>query len=236
MKTRTLALAICLFAAACVETQTPQPETTPLGLDLSVVDKHEISGTFATPATTISFHAAEVQNNVITVQFRLGDRSLDFELDFDDGFATFNAQLAKFNEADIATLGLLAAELETAFPGDHTTRTAAAQSLVQQAAFMAIAPANVSLRSIERLVTKSITCLASCSCSNQYIGNGYWRQAGKSSSCTGGSGNGCKGRCGVGCGSNGSGYYTHDCARHDYGLASWTAAFDDYSWGWNCSC
>ena len=83
----------------------------------------------------------------------------------------------------------------------------------------------------------------SCSCGTQNIGSGYYRQAGRGCGCNGGSGNGCKGRCGQGCGITsspgcvGSTAYTQDCAKHDYGLGSFAAASDDYSFASNnCSC
>jgi hypothetical protein len=82
----------------------------------------------------------------------------------------------------------------------------------------------------------------SCTCGSQNIG-GYYRQAGRGCGCTGGSGQGCKGRCGQGCGITstpacvGTTAYTQDCAKHDYGLGSFSAASDDYSFaGNNCSC
>jgi len=82
----------------------------------------------------------------------------------------------------------------------------------------------------------------SCTCGTQYIGSGYYRQAGRGCGCNGGN-TGCKGRCGQGCGITstpqcvGTTAYTQDCAKHDYGLGTFEAASDDYSFASNnCSC
>ncbi|RMH42950.1 MAG: hypothetical protein D6689_06580 [Deltaproteobacteria bacterium] len=238
--TRIAPLALCsLLVAACAADVAP-PETAPPpateGLELTSVSPDEIAGRFVTPDRTVDLYAAQVTEDEVMVQLSVGDRSLVFENDYREGVSRLDAQLAALDDADLHALIQAAEAIERAFPGDHTTRSRVEQMLVQQAAFAAMAPVDVPIARVETYAARSITCLSTCSCTVQYIGNGYWRQAGKSWSCTGGYGNGCKGRCGIGCGSDMSGYYTHDCARHDYNLESWTAAFDDYSWGWACSC
>jgi len=237
MKIRSLAIAACLtFAtAACTGEVTAPEESAPQGLDLARLSGDDIAGTFATADRVVSFRSTETQEGFVSVSFQIDDRSLVFDLDYGAGSGDFQADLASLDDADLHAMIGLARELELAFPGDHTTRTLAAQALAQQAGFVSMAPVDEPLVSFEILAERSITCI-SCACQTQYIGNGYYRQAGKGSWCTGGSGNGCKGRCGSGCGTNGGGYYTRDCALHDYGLGSWTAAADDWSFGWNCSC
>jgi hypothetical protein len=76
-------------------------------------------------------------------------------------------------------------------------------------------------------------------CGSKNLGNGQYRTCGKGCGCRGGTGNGCKGRCGQGCGGTssprcrGNTAYTKDCGRHDWGIGSWGAASDDFSFASN---
>jgi hypothetical protein len=127
-------------------------------------------------------------------------------------------------------------------PTDDPQRTRVEDVAMRQTSFMQIVPVGELLTGYEFVSERGWTHL-SCTCGNQYIGSGYYRQAGRGCGCTGGSGGGCKGRCGQGCGITstppcvGTTAYTQDCAKHDYGLGSFAAASDDYSFASNnCSC
>jgi hypothetical protein len=123
-----------------------------------------------------------------------------------------------------------------------TQRTRVEEAAMRQTSFMQIVPVGEVLTPYQYVSERGWTHI-SCGCGNQYIGSGYYRQAGMGCSCNGGSGNGCKGRCGQGCGITstpacvGTTAYTQDCAKHDYGLGTFEAASDDYSFASNnCSC
>jgi hypothetical protein len=234
--TTATAAAPLLFMLACMSDATPTPapvETSPDGLTIARHDTERVEGTYVLGASRVSFVANMIQEERADVLLTIGSKSVHVDIDYKSGFATHDANGAIFTAHDVALLETAAIALEEYMP-TRPARTRVEDAVTQQLSFMAIAPTFIPLDKFDIAQDRSIVCIR-CACQNQYIGSGYYRQAGQGWGCTGGSGNGCKGHCGASCSSNLSGNYTQDCAKHDYGLGSWAAASDDYSFG-GCWC
>jgi hypothetical protein len=189
----------------------------------------------------LAFSVVETADRQLSVTFDFGDLVIKTELDNLRGIGSFDGNGPAFTERHQKAILALYRELPAIVPKDDQARTRVEDTLLRQTSYVATARVGEVLPAISATNNQSITYL-SCSCSWQGLGNGYAQWAGVGDGCTGNGGNGCKGRCGVGCGwdntywSWGSGSYTQDCGRHDYGWAPWSDAFDDYSWGsYNCA-
>lgn len=234
--TTATAAAPLLFMLACMSDTAPPPapaETTREGLTIGHHDSERVEGMYVLGTSRVSFVAFMIQEQRADVLLTIGSKSVHVDIDYKSGFATHDANGGIFNSHDVALVETAAIALEDYMP-TRQERTRVEDAVTQQLSLMAVAPSDVPLDKFDIAQDRAIVCIG-CACSNQYIGSGYYRQAGQGWSCTGGSGNGCKGRCGAGCSSNLSGNYTQDCAKHDYGLGSWAAASDDYTFG-GCWC
>jgi hypothetical protein len=179
--------------------------------------------------------------NVVEVTYDFGDPVIAFRIDYNQGEGQFMPNGTPLDAAQARLITPLLEGISQAVPEEDSGRSRVENAAVRQTSFMQIVPVGEPL-SAYRFVSEFGWKHISCSCGQQNIG-GYTRQAGRGCSCNGGSGNGCKGRCGQGCGINstpkcvGTTAYTQDCAKHDYGLGSFAAASDDYSFASNnCSC
>jgi hypothetical protein len=205
----------------------------PEGISVVSEAPNAYAGIYTKDGATLSFSANEIAAGVLNVRFDVAGKVLTYDIDYNRGVADFNAGDAALEPADTAHITELAKILDSTMP-ERTSRTRVQDALVRQSALLAVAPRQLNLPAFQFVNDHSIICIR-CACQNQYIGSGYYRQAGQGWGCTGGSGNGCKGHCGAGCASDLSGNYTQDCAKHDYGLGSFAAASDDYTFG-GCWC
>jgi len=222
----------CTNEAAVVEAE---------GFQLLKHDATTLEATYRTGGASVRALVVEHAPNEVEVTYDFGDPVISFQLDYNQGIGHFVPGGSPLDAAQSALLTPLLNELSNVVQPDGQ-RTRVENAVVRQTSLMQIVPVGETL-SPYQFVSERGWVHISCSCAYKYIGDGYYRTAGKGCSCTGGSGNGCKGRCGQGCGitstpqCTGSTAYTQDCAKHDYGLGSWSSASDDYSFaGNNCSC
>ncbi len=226
-----------LFMVACFTEPTPAPapvDPSREGLTITQHDTERVEGVFVLGTSRVTFVSTMVQDQRADVIIEIGSKRVHVDIDYMVGFAQHDAGGNTFTADEIALIETAAIAVDQYMPVG-SGRTRAEDAVTQQLALMAIAPIDIALEKLDITQSRGWVCLASCSCTNQYIGSGYYRQAGRGNSCTGGSGNGCKGRCGAGCSSDLSGNYTQDCAKHDYGLGSFASASDDYTFA-NCWC
>ena len=239
MRTLWLCVVTMVLAVGCSNEQA-SPVQEAEGFALLQHDETTLEATYRSGGATVRALFVETSQNVVDVTYDFGDPVIGFHLDYNQGVGDF---MPSGNALDAAQSQLVTSLLEgltDAVP--ETERTRVEEAAIRQTSFMQIVPVGELLTGHE-FVSERGWVHISCTCGNQYIGSGYYRQAGRGCGCTGGSGQGCKGRCGQGCGGTstprcvGTTAYTQDCAKHDYGLGSFSAASDDYSFaGNNCSC
>jgi hypothetical protein len=210
------------------------------GFALVQHDETTLEATYRAGGASVRALVVETQAQVVEVTYDFGDPVIGFHIDYNQGVGRFNPSGAPLDAAQAALVAPLLEGLTKAVPDEQRTRVE--EAAMRQTSFLQIVPVGEPLTAYEYVSERGWTHI-SCTCGNQYIGSGYYRQAGRGCGCNGGSGNGCKGRCGQGCGINstpkcvGTTAYTQDCAKHDYGLGSFSAASDDYSFASNnCSC
>ncbi len=209
------------------------------GFALIQHDGSTIEATYRSGGAAVRVSVDETQANVVDVTYDFGDSVVAFHIDHNRGVGNFIPSGSPLDAAQAQLLAPLVEEISKVVPDEERSRVE--DALMRQTSFMQIVPVGEVLTPYEYVSERGWTHL-SCSCGTQYIGSGYYRQAGMGCGCNGGD-NGCKGRCGQGCGITstpkcvGSTAYTQDCAKHDYGLGTFAAASDDYSFaGNNCSC
>jgi hypothetical protein len=200
-----------------------------------------LEATYQSGGETLRATVVESAPNVVEVTYDFGDPVIAFRIDYSQGEGQFMPSGSPLDAAQARLLTPMLEGLSHAVPEEEPARSRVENAAMRQTSFMQIVPVGEPL-SPYRFVSERGWTLISCTCGQQNIG-GYTRQAGRGCTCTGGSGNGCKGRCGQGCGITstpqcvGSTAYTQDCAKHDYGLGTFAAASDDYSFATNnCSC
>jgi len=210
------------------------------GFALLQHDLTTVEATYRSGGASVRMLAVETSANVVEVTYDFGDPVIGFRIDYNQGVGQFSPTGGALDAAQGQLINHLLEGISNAVaPQDARTRVE--DVAVRQTSFMQIVPVG-ELLSPYQFVSARGWVHISCTCGSQNIG-GYYRQAGRGCGCTGGSGQGCKGRCGQGCGITstpacvGTTAYTQDCAKHDYGLGSFSAASDDYSFaGNNCSC
>lgn len=192
----------------------------------------------------VSVHATVVERapNLVEVTYDFGDPIIGFQIDHNRGVGNFLPSGSPLDMTQARLITPLLEGISNLVPPLDTERTRVEDMAVRQTSFMQIVPVGEILTPYEYVSERGWVHI-SCTCSNQFIGSGFTRVAGQGCGCTGGSGNGCKGRCGQGCGITstppcvGTTAYTQDCAKHDYGLGSFAAASDDFTFASNnCSC
>ncbi|WP_426754635.1 hypothetical protein [Myxococcus sp. Y35] len=210
------------------------------GFKLLQHDATTLEATYGSGGASVRLLVVETQADVVEVTYDFGDPLIGFHIDYGQGVGQFMPTGSPLDAAQAQLLGPLLEGLAQVLPDEGRTRVENAAE--RQTSFMQIVPVGEVLTSYEYVSERGWTHI-SCACGRQYIGSGYYRTAGRGCGCTGGSGNGCKGRCGQGCGITsvprcvGTTAYTQDCAKHDYGLGSFAAASDDYTFASNnCSC
>ncbi|WP_434347558.1 hypothetical protein ACN6A1_05560 [Myxococcus virescens] len=236
-------LLLCAVSLAVVVGCSGAPPEQPVEQEGFKVLQHDattLEATYGSGGAVVRMLAVETQANVVEVTYDFGDPVIGFHIDFNQGVGQFMPSGSPLDAAHSHLLASLMEGLARELPEEGRTRVEDAAE--RQTSFMQIVPVGEVLTAYEYVSERGWTHI-SCSCGRQYIGSGYYRTAGMGCGCTGGSGNGCKGRCGQGCGVTslprcvGSTAYTQDCAKHDYGLGSFAAASDDYSFARNnCSC
>jgi hypothetical protein len=205
-------------------------------------DESTLEATYHSGAASVRVLVDETETNVVDVTYDFGDSIVAFHIDYTKGVGDFIPSGSPLDAAQAQLIAPLLEGISDAVPQQDDKRTRVEETAVRQTSFMQIVPVGEVLTPYKYVAEQGWTHL-SCTCGTQNIGSGYSRQAGRGCGCTGGSGQGCKGRCGQGCGITstpncvGTTAYTQDCAKHDYGLGSFAAASDDYSFaGNNCSC
>lgn len=235
-------LLIAFVAVAVVACADGPPSSVGKGsLRISAQTPTELAGQYvAVDGTTLSFRSVQSSEWVIDLSYDLGDVTVAMNIDYAQGVLIFDSNGGVFTPEHEQTMLGFYDILATVVSSDQGVRTMAEEYMIRETGYMAKAPVGDALPSTFTSTSERGWTYLSCSCQTQNIGSGYYRQAGVGTGCTGGSGNGCKGRCGVGCGYDNQYYYlqgsyTQDCAKHDYGLGSWTSASDDYAFAWyNC--
>lgn len=204
-------------------------------------DESTLEATYHSGAASVRVLVDETEANVVDVTYDFGDSVVAFHIDYSRGVGDFIPSGSPLDAAQAQLIAPLLAKISESIPADEQ-RTRVEETAVRQTSFMQIVPVGEALTPYQYVAERGWVHL-SCTCSNQFIGSGFYRQAGRGCGCTGGSGQGCKGRCGQGCGITstpacvGTAAYTQDCAKHDYGLGTFEAASDDYSFASNnCSC
>ncbi len=209
------------------------------GFALLQHDASTLEATYRSGGASVRVLVDEIAANVVDVTYDFGDSVIAFHIDHNQGVGHFIPSGLPLDAAQAQLLGPLVEEITKTVPDEDRTRVE--EAVMRQTSFMQIVPVGEVLTPYEYVSERGWVHL-SCTCGTQNIGSGYYRQAGRGCGCNGGD-NGCKGRCGQGCGITstpkcvGTTAYTQDCAKHDYGLGSFAAASDDYSFaGNNCSC
>lgn len=239
MRTLWLCVVTMVLAVGC-SNEPAAPVQEAEGFALLQHDGTTLEATYTSGGATVRALFVETSQNVVDVTYDFGDPVVGFHLDYNQGVGDFMPNGTALDAAQAQLVTPLLEGITNAVP--ETERTRVEEAALRQTSFMQIVPVGELLSSFHYVSERGWTHI-SCSCANKYIGAGYYRTAGMGCGCTGGSGNGCKGRCGQGCGGTstpkcvGTTAYTQDCALHDYGLGSFTAASDDYSFASNnCNC
>lgn len=242
MRFASLSACALVLAMSCNGSSEPAPpdDTTP-GFTVATQTETMLDATWVSGVGSVRILAVETEPKVFDVTVDFGDPVMAYRIDWARGTGDF-MPTGPLDVVHKQLLDELVRELAEVLPQDPADRWKIDDVVMRQVTLLQIAPVGEALEPTSFQAAQGWTHI-SCSCSNQYIGSGYYRTAGRGCGCTGGWGNGCKGRCGQGCGITstprcyGSTAYTRDCALHDYGLGSWSAASDDYSFASNnCSC
>ena len=226
-------LAVGMLACASEETVSPESGD---GVTIQQRDESVFDATVTSGGASLHMLVNQVAPDVLDVSFDFGDPVIGFHLDYRAGAGEFQPNGTPLDAAQHHLVDMLITELANV-PGLVSARTRVDEVAFRMTNLMQSVPTGEAMAS-HTFVAQQSWVHISCTCQNQYIGSGYYRVAGRGWSCTGGSGNGCKGRCGASCSPcSGTTAYTQDCAKHDYGLGSWAAASDDFSFATNnCSC
>jgi hypothetical protein len=240
MKRLLLCAVSLVMALGCSNGPSQQAEAE--GFTLVQHDGTTLEATYRSGGESVRMLAVETSSNVVEVTYDFGKTVIGFHIDYAQGTGSFAPSGEPLDAAQARLIDPLLSGINDSVPAESSQRTRVEESAMRQTSFMQIVPVGEALSPHEFVSERGWTHI-SCTCGNQYIGSGYYRQAGRGCGCTGGSGQGCKGRCGQGCGITstpscvGTTAYTQDCAKHDYGLGSFSAASDDYSFASNnCSC
>jgi hypothetical protein len=190
-----------------------------------------VEGSYTDSQTTVSFRAMEIAPRTVEVTVLIDDTDITTHVDHATGEVVLHGRNAQLTALQVRAMAPLAQALEAKLPPEDA-RTLVEDALLRNVTFIGVAPVGTTLGEIKSVSENGWTYLP-CSRRMSYIAPNAWRWTGNGGSC--------EGRCGIGCGPDnraggwGSGKYTYDCARHDYGLGTWTAAFDDYTFaGYNC--
>lgn len=212
------------------------------GFTLIAHDATTLDASYQSGGSTLHATFVERSPNLIDVTYDFGVSIVGFQIDYNKGVADFMPSGAPLDASQARLIDPLLEQLANIIPEIDVDRTRVEDVAMRQTSFMQIVPVGETLTPY-RYVAERGWVHISCTCSSQFIGDGFTRTAGMGCGCTGGSGNGCKGRCGQGCGVTstprcvGTTAYTQDCAKHDYGLGSFAAASDDFTFASNnCSC
>ena len=241
MKKLFLCAVTLVLAVSCSDGPAEQA-TAAEGFALLQHDETTLEATYTSGGASVRALVVETESKVVEVTYDFGDPVIGFHIDYNRGVGSFNPSGSPLDAAQAALVEPLLAGISKIVPQtEGVARTRVEDAAMRQTSFMQIVPMGEALTAYEFVSERGWVHL-SCTCSNQYIGSGYYRQAGRGCGCNGGN-TGCKGRCGQGCGITstppcvGTTAYTQDCAKHDYGLGSFAAASDDYSFASNnCSC
>ncbi|HET9626973.1 MAG TPA: hypothetical protein VFP84_36690 [Kofleriaceae bacterium] len=232
---------IMMFAAIGCTSQASDTDDAE-GFTLIAHDATTIEASYQSGGATLHATFVERAPSVLDVTYDFGATVVAFKIDYNQGAGDFMPSGAPLDAAEARLIDAMLQQLAGMIPEIDAERTKVEDVAMRQTSFMQIVPVGEVLTAYHFVAERGWVHI-SCTCSSQFIGDGFTRQAGMGCGCTGGSGNGCKGRCGQGCGITstprcvGTTAYTQDCAKHDYGLGSFAAASDDFAFASNnCSC
>ena len=219
----------------------PNVAATTGGLTIDHRTTSNFDGTFAQGDARLQFTAtADDVNRHVTVTLEVAPVAVSYDVDYALGVGSFDSNGAVLTAANRATLEAFSQELGKTFAAGGLavdTLPLIEDAVMNLSGHFAAAPLGEALPPFTFKNERSWTFL-SCSCVNSWLANSNFSGYKRTGYCSSSS---CPGRCGVGCGWDntysgwGSGKYTSDCALHDYGLGSWTAASDDYTFAsYNC--
>lgn len=226
--------------AACTQDEQVAPESD--GFVIQQHDAHVFDATVTSAGTSLRVTVNEVQKDIVDVTFDFGDPVIGFHLDYSRGLGEFQPNGSPLDAAQSRLVAQLYEQLTKMPEMLANGQTRVDEVTFRMANYMQIVPTGESLVN-HNIVAQQGWSHISCTCNWQWIGAS--RICGRhntgidpNGSCSGGSGNGCKGRCGTSCGPCvGTTAYTYDCARHDWGIGSFSAASDDFTFASNnCSC
>ena len=190
-----------------------------------------IEGTFVDGTVALRFQSVELAPRKANVTVRTGEAEIAFNLDFALGEGEFDAKSGQLDEGQVSAMPRLMTALSDALPSEDTVAT---DALGRTLNFLSEVPPSTQLPTFKFVAENRIASL-SCGCRWQDA-FGYFNWMGQGESCGTSAAPHCPGRCGKGCGPDrlvllrwGTGAYTADCARHDYGVGSLAAAADDYA-------
>ncbi len=235
-----LSLLIACGVGACSGGAEDRSNGAPVGEAQLVITNQTptlIEGTFVDGPVSLRFQSVELAPRKANVTVRAGEAEFAFHLDFALGEGEFDAKSGQLDEAQVSAMPRLMTALFEALPSEDTVAT---DALGRTLNVLSEAPASTPLPALKFVAENRIAHL-SCRCSWQDA-FGYFNWMGRGESCGTSAAPHCPGRCGKGCGPDhlwnlrwGTGAYTADCARHDYGVASWDHALDDYLFAsFNC--
>jgi hypothetical protein len=240
MKNVILFGSMMMMAVGCSNGPTETIDDTE-GFALVRHDATTLEATYRSGGVTLRATVVESAPKVVDVTYDFGDPIIAFHIDYNQGVGNFMPNGSPLDKAQARLIDPLLAGITKVMPTEDSQRSRVEDAAMRQTSFLQIVPVGEALTPYQYVSERGWVHL-SCTCGTQHIGSGYYRQAGRGCSCNGGD-NGCKGRCGQGCGITstppcvGTTAYTQDCAKHDYGLGSFAAASDDYSFASNnCSC
>ncbi|WP_394821896.1 hypothetical protein [Pendulispora albinea] len=222
-----------VFLGACSSgSADSEPATKAAGLTLKTMTPTVVEGTFDDGAASLGFKSVEHHPRQVDVTVVAGQTELTMHLDYNRGEGEFDAKSGQLDQAQVGAMLRLMTALAGAVPSEDTTATMA---LGRTLNFFSVARPNEALPTF-KFVAESGWVHLQCQCGYQDA-EGYKNWMGVGESCGTSASPHCPGRCGVGCGPDnlgpfnrwGGGKYTADCAKHDYGVGSWGAAADDYT-------
>jgi hypothetical protein len=237
---RTTFSVLAVFVGGCVTAPDPAGPR-PEGLEITQHTASSLAGSFVRGDVTLQLSATLFADQSIVQTYQLGDLLIRGTSDHAQGVGRIDSNGVTLSAAQKSTLEAFNHALEDALPANEQ-RVLVEDVVYRMSGYLATAAANEIIPSFDFKNNHSITYIDHCWCSWQYIGctagaGCYWHTVGTGWGCVGElPGNGCKGRCGTGCDSDGhSGAFTWDGARHDYNVESWIAASDDFLFAWwNC--
>lgn len=235
-KLHLLGLGLALAITACADDKAVAPSSdTKDQFAMIVHDSTTVEATFAGGGENLHLIATETEAGVVDITWDFGVTQVGLHVDKNRGEAQFMPNGSPIDPSQLRVVAALVDKLQSTMGQDEAERTTVENMVIRAGNLMMIVPPNEQLEQATFVhETIGVDQKISPTCQYQSIGNGYYRTAGRGCGCRTSPANGCAGRCGQGCGitstprCTGTTLYSKDCALHDYQLAGWGNAADDY--------